>query len=211
VHYIVGEHFDQQSQIGVQQDSFDYSPVTVSLANPSLHATSFPDFGEFVTVFVNLGAGIYNTEKVRRRLMYVRVAGKKVIVHSPRVGLLHMREGLLKGDMVANKTNLKAYANTAARLSVLFHEARHSDGHGQHAGFQHVICPSGKYAGIKTCDEAANGPYGIQTEILTLFRDNCSDCSASELAHLQYLRDDRTIRILPGAPRVDARPEKVNF
>lgn len=90
------------------------------------------------------------------------------------------------------------------RLSVLFHEARHSDGN-QAAGtlsFAHLKCPSDgtvapEYAGLPACDDKANGAYSIGGQILKTMEGVCDGiCSARESSILESIHLDILSRLL---------------
>ncbi len=89
------------------------------------------------------------------------------------------------------------------RISVLFHEARHSDGN-QASGslsFAHILCPSdgsvgSEYAGLPACDDEANGAYNVGAQILSGMQGVCDGiCSTREVSVLESIQLDVLSRI----------------
>lgn len=93
-------------------------------------------------------------------------------VQSPRVGILQLLPAFGTDEVDAfgesqDPNEAGSMLASAWRLSVLFHEARHSDGRANNAGFPHQPCPSGHaFAGVAACDSAANGPYRMGAMLL---------------------------------------------
>jgi hypothetical protein len=149
-------------------------------------------------VMSNLGAGLYMMGKQRNILLALKKGdGKIVPVVSPRTGLIQIGEGLFFKKFQVNQENVQAPANSISRLATLFHEARHSDGHGATLAFGHAYCPEGHaYAGYPACDKNLNGPYTIGAQILKTLAQGCGDCSVREKAILKAMEADARSRIL---------------
>jgi hypothetical protein len=87
------------------------------------------------------------------------------------------------------------------RISILLHEARHSDGnYFVDGGFLHGVCPKGHpYAG-KECDVMFNGPYSVASDVLVQFYDACKmgkmPCSAGEIDVIEGLALASSGRVL---------------
>jgi hypothetical protein len=172
-------------------------------------------------VMSNLGAGLYMMGKQRSMLLALkRTDGKIIPVVSPRVGLIQIGEGLFFKKFQVNQEQVQAPANSISRLSTLFHEARHSDGHGVTLAFGHAFCPEGHaYAGYPACDKNLNGPYTIGAQVLKSLAQGCGDCSVREKTILTALEADSRSRILKlytdskgkavKANRWSDRPERV--
>jgi hypothetical protein len=74
------------------------------------------------------------------------------------------------------------------RAETLFHEARHSDGHGKTLGFLHAKCPSyHDYAGLPACDLSTNGPYTIGALMFKYIMDSTADKSTEKTKKIQQL------------------------
>lgn len=71
-----------------------------------------------------------------------------------------------------------SYVAIVYRNSVMIHEARHSDGSGEHAGFSHVRCPVGhpfasKDPTVKPCDLSLNGANSVAADFIKLYLQAC--------------------------------------
>ena len=106
-------------------------------------------------------------------------------------------------------TDMDSLGNSLLRLSVLFHEARHSDGNGQYAAFPHATCASGDYQGLAACEENLNGPYAVQAILLRYFYSGCTNCTDTEKQGLLLALSDFQSRLQPDAVYHDSRPEGV--
>jgi hypothetical protein len=146
----------------------------------------------------NLGAGLYLMAKQRQILLAMRRSDGKIIpVTSPRVGLVQIGEGLFFKKFQVNPEVPGAPANSVSRLSTIFHEARHSDGHGESLSFGHAYCPSGHaYEGYPACDRNLNGPYTIGAQMLKTLTQGCGDCSIKEKTILKAIEADSRSRVL---------------
>lgn len=92
----------------------------------------------------NIGAVLYQTGKDMGDLYSFRMDGiGSVVVKSPRTGILKIGSiyfNELYEDDSMSASSLK-FIHSLYRMATLFHEARHSDGHGDSLGFFHVKCP----------------------------------------------------------------------
>jgi hypothetical protein len=141
---------------------------------------------------LNVGAGIYNAGKSIQRLGHLDVWGTgPVYVTSPRAGLIQLGDPDLFGE-----TSDISPAYSAFLLTVLFHEARHSDGNRKTAGFLHAICPDGTYQGLAACDRNLNGPYSVEAALMKSFIANCDSCQAGHVEKLKLILADTLSRII---------------
>lgn len=95
------------------------------------------------------------------------------------------------------------------RLSVVFHESRHTES--QHGNWPHVICPtpylddngndikgilSGSLmAGLPACDTTITGAYGLQATVLKNVELFCTTCTDKLKQDAQLFGDDTINRI----------------
>ncbi|HVJ65827.1 MAG TPA: hypothetical protein VM901_11265 [Bdellovibrionota bacterium] len=87
------------------------------------------------------------------------------------------------------------------RISVMLHEARHSDGnYFVDGGFVHGICPEGHPFAGKDCDVMSNGPYSVAADILAQFHKACGlnkiSCTGAEMRVLEGLALASNARVL---------------
>ena len=152
-------------------------------------------------IMANEGTSIYATGKYYHALLVLDLGPLgQVPFISPRVGLLQMGPGLFPQGMVRGTQNL---FEDIFRSSTLFHEARHSDGHGKSLGFMHVACPAGHtYAGEEACDSVTNGAYAVGSLLHKSLMTSCSSCTVGTLTALRILYLDIADRVLP--PPTDA-------
>lgn len=153
------------------------------------------DDSEPQLVMSNVGASYYFDGKKKKQLVKVRVQGVgEVPIISPRVGILQIGPGLFP-DFGRRVQNIVL---AAMRAETLFHEARHSDGHGKTAAFGHSKCPSGHdYAGYYACDVAKNGPYTIGAELIKGLLESCQyTCTELTKSVLKVLYYDNLDRVL---------------
>lgn len=143
----------------------------------------------------NMGVAAYLEGKVKKKLGKLILAGiGEIPVMSPRVGLLQIGAGLFADE----GKNLQNVLLAAVRAKTLFHEARHSDGHGKTVGFLHTKCPSGHdYANMYACDASKNGPYMIGAEMLKGFLEACQySCTELTKTALKVTYFDNLDRVL---------------
>jgi len=168
----------------------------------------------------NIGAHWYLRAKQEKQLWVAKVDSKveseELLVDSPRIGFLKIHRALFSRSQSVNLTKPLTEANSIKQASVLFHEARHSDGHDIHAGFVHSQCPENNvYKGLAACDQHSQGAHGAGAEFLILAIKNCATCSEGEKQILRTLYLDMQERILSVAganseiEKIDDRAEKI--
>lgn len=97
-----------------------------------------------------------------------------------------------------------------ARLSIVYHEARHTEG--QNGNWQHADCPTpfrnslgqdiksiwtgAPLQGQPACDVTPYGSYGSQTILLRNIAMNCTNCSEKVLADADLYAMDQFQRII---------------
>ena len=97
-----------------------------------------------------------------------------------------------------------------ARLSVIYHEARHTEA--QHGNWQHATCPTpfqdehgqdmrsiwtgALLAGEPACDSTAFGSYGSQTILLKNIALKCTNCNAKVRSDADLFAMDQLGRII---------------
>lgn len=156
------------------------------------------------TVMSNIGAALYLSGKQENQVYGLKVSrgflrpSKKVIVTSPRSGVIQIGEGLFAPELTINRENENALANTIFRMGTFFHEARHSDGNAESLGFTHATCPDDHdYAGAAACDENLNGPYTVGKVMLDEMTKACgNNCSEADKEILNLMIIDNASRIL---------------
>lgn len=205
VSFIVGEDFDYGEQaniVGTQT----YRPQIFSA---SLLSEDEIEQNSLITIMINIGGALYRYGKRNNQVLTLDVGGQRIYVKSPRVGVIQIGEGLFSAWSVKSSAR-DALANSLIRLSVFFHEARHSDGNGDNVTFPHAICPDGHdYAGNYSCDSAANGPYVVDSVMLRNLRNACAGCSNTEIQTFKSFEADALDRMLPGSWDKDIRPEQI--
>lgn len=199
VRYVVGE-------------SYDYKKPTVS-SQPSGGTTVYAALGEntraesnVVTVMTNIGAALYLAAKKESALATLTIASTAVPIYSPRDGVIQIGAGMFVANNVPSSAK-DALVNSLLRLSVFLHEARHSDGHGDHTAFGHIKCTEGTYAGEAACERFANGPYSVQGTMVAKLYDACTNCTMTERMGMMRLAADYFSRVRDDASSEDDRPE----
>lgn len=204
IHLIVGEGFNAQSQVTETQLPIGELPQTISdqgVASSSLQVE---------TLMQNLGAMLFLQGISQQSLYTLNTPEGSMPVNSPRVGVVQVGQGMFDGTNSIPGTPMTSHANSMLRLATIFHEARHADGNGAYAAFPHAICPSGDYAGQYACETNLNGPYSVQSVLLTDFANNCASCTANEQQGLLLMEADLASRLLPGAAFQNDAPEVLN-
>jgi len=157
---------------------------------------------------INLGSAVYLSGKYKQVLFGLNVAGKKIAITSPRTGVVKLDSafnfmGNFMGNFVGDSLDDSSGAMEASvlnstvsrrayRLRSLFHEARHSDGHGKSLTFPHAKCPVGHdFEGRPLCDRSRNGSFRIGAEIVKMFLNDCENCDIKqkEILRALYLHD----------------------
>ena len=176
----------------------------------------------------NLGKTLYNTSQLpeeRARYVdpfqdsdnYFRYMGANgeeglLPLTTPRVGIILVMENFFSYRTFPDPTTAYSVANGILRISILVHEARHSDGRGDNATFSHVSCSDGseqstlKFLVGRNCDNALNGSYGLQAAFLDYAILACHSCNAGEKSRLSWYLDKMKEKIIKGSGFVDARP-----
>ena len=179
--------------------------------------------GEGFVVMSNIGAALYMAGKKDNRVYAMKVSrgllkkATKVVIESPRAGIIQIGEGLFKKELSVNTANPSSIANSINRLGTFFHEAKHSDGNGTSLSFAHSPCPAGHdYAGISACDENENGPYTVGAVMMKEMLKSCEDtCTPREKEVLKVIILDSESRIMhttrKGSPATnwDSTPESL--
>jgi len=184
-------------------------PDMESVASGPVFGFQIPKAERAVTVMSNIGAVLYMAGKSSKQLLQVKIPlslfkADKVLVNSPRTGIIQIGEGLFMKKFMFNEKEDDAVSNSISRLMTFFHEARHSDGHGKSLGFLHAICPAGHdLAGYSACDRNLNGPYTIGRIMAKEFLNSCDSCSENEKEQIRLgmiESESRVIRktIIPG-------------
>lgn len=153
-------------------------------------------------MMANLGVAYYLFGKMRKQLISVdfedRMPGvaNRLAITGPRAGLVEVKEEFFKKDLsISGKGNEPS--DRVLRLSFLFHEGRHSDGHAESLGFFHTTCPEGHdYAGRLACDTPVNGAYQISASFLRKTMEVCDSCSERNKEALKLAYLDARNRIL---------------
>ena len=231
VKYIIEEDaFDSKKQIfsrviKIEQENVVYPnekilPYTYSSINQNIAASKKSDS---MVVMSNVSAILYSDGKSKNTLYSMKIPNGvlkksiKVVLNSPRSGVIRIGEGLFHNILSINSQNEDAFSNSINRLSTFFHEARHSDGNAASLSFFHTKCPQGhSYANEYACDENINGPYTIGAlmtiEMLKACKDNCAE---NEKEVLKLVALDSFQRVIhttkKGTPAKDwdATPERL--
>lgn len=199
---IVGQYFSLFS-VKIAKDNYNYFPISVAELG-----ISFEEEGVAATTIMdNLGAAVYIHGKKEEELYRIPTSHGDFDVKSPRVGLLRIGPGLFNEFTVPNSTQ-NAWANDLLRLSVLFHEARHSDGHDENLAFQHEKCRGGDYHGLPACDKCKNGPYALQSVLLGKMIETCSQCTEKEKEILRLFSADLASRTSGTSGICDGKAEE---
>lgn len=202
VQYIVQDKFPVDDLATTSDDPFQYQepgvlPDILRQTQTQQPKISSPTDSGAQTIMSNVGAGLYVEGKMIGKLVKLAIPGIGTIaMTSPRTGLLEIGPGLFPD------TGGKHYQNIlfdVYRLGTLFHEARHSDGHGHTVGFMHATCPYGDYAGIAACDYATNGPYTVGASVIKALMNQCASsgqCTEKTNQVLQAIYADQADRLV---------------
>jgi hypothetical protein len=189
VQYILPQNFDLQKNFLVQE-GYSYP----SSVQKKIKAKKVNDTAKAEVLMSNVGSVLYLYGKENDALVGLKLQGfGAVAVTSPRVGIIQVGPGFFSGKVDSNKV----IARNIYRAGTLFHEARHSDGHGSSLAFSHAICPSGHdYEGLAACDRNANGPYTVGALIIKNLAKSCTVCSTAHLQILQTIYLDNISRVI---------------
>ena len=216
VHFIVSEEFSLESSALIVRNNFQY-PQTGLPEIPETPAKE-PDQNTHgqkqavQTLMVNITPIIYVFGKTHGVLAGLKIPGQGTVpVTSPRAGVIQLGGGLFSdGWMHAHRQSLNDVEFSNIRLAALFHEARHSDGHGQNLAFTHAICPPGHaYAGYAACDQTLNGAYTIGGLTSQFFAETCKDCSTAQTEAQRLFYVDSYSRVITHWQQKAASPESI--
>lgn len=203
VNFIVGETFDYNESYDVAGNQYYRPQIYASTQS----VDELFEQNSLITIMVNLGAALYRFGKEQNQILTLDVGGKQIYLKSPRVGVIQIGEGLFTAWAVRG-TPRDTLANSLIRLSVFFHEGRHSDGNGSNVTFPHAKCPTGHdYAGNFSCDNSTNGPYAVDSVMLKNLKNACVGCSKTEINTFKAFQADAESRRLPGSTFKDIRAE----
>ena len=191
-------------------EDFKTDPSTVAIikqqhtfSNPELptieKGRSIDPGATIQVVMSNLGAGMYLAGKMQNALFALKIPGQgEVEITSPRAGVFQVGKGLFQPLLKhSGDVSINGLANSLSRLSVYFHEARHSDGNGKSLLFAHAVCPEGSvYSGYNACDKNLNGPYTVGAEFVGATLHNCTTCTEAEKEALRNRQADAYSRVI---------------
>ena len=163
------------------------------LPAPLLDSASSSDKTQ--VVMSNVGAALYLLGKTspEKQLHQLAFDSQQIQITSPRTGILKIGPGLFHDFGV----KLQNVALDIYRVSTLFHEARHSDGHGETLGFLHSKCPAGSdYEGLSACDGSTNGPYTVGALVMKTMKDSCVTCTPLSNKFLEIMYLDVSSRVI---------------
>lgn len=183
------------------------SDIAASMSRPVLEVEGKSNVikisgGASATLMTNIGVGIYLKGKTKNVLYAMEIPGLPLIkIQSPRVGIVRVGDEYFAPSLKnfgAEEENVHTEAYIIQRLGTLFHEARHSDGHGISLGFAHAECPVGHdFEGFKACDRSQNGSYTVGALMIQAFLKTCKNCSVAEREALKLKALDSFNRVLP--------------
>lgn len=195
--------------ISVERSEVDYpfaATIPFSLQNhlsESEENENSDESDEGIVVMSNIGTGIYLNGKQEKKIYAMKISrgflkSDKIVIDSPRAGIIQIGPGLFARKFTINNNEPESIANSIHRLGNLFHEARHSDGHGESLGFVHARCPKGHdLEGAYACDENLNGPYTVSARVVSELIKACDDiCSVREQEILKLTVLDSQNRVL---------------
>ncbi|GEM_PF-2475385 len=116
-------------------------------------------------------------------------------LHSPRAGIISLDQEAIGSETFSSKVPVLS--------SILFHEARHGDGHAENLGFPHSVCPRDHdYSGQKACDRTSNGAYAISALYFEKSLEACSSCKEGDKEVLRFFQIESQNRVLPSLKRL---------
>lgn len=190
IRFVVGEKFKAYDRryTELANYNFDLPGVLPDLGSSNSIRLAPYQFARPQMIMQNLGPTTYYLGKKSGILYGLNLPGiGKIPISSPRVGVIQVGPGLFTVPKDKKATD---YDVRAERLLTLFHEARHSDGRGEHLGMMHTKCPSGhSYSGYYACDFNLNGAYSVGAYMGKALAENCTDCTVAhkEKMRLSYL------------------------
>jgi hypothetical protein len=201
IHFVIEESYDLQPNVLNEEAVFP---------NPGITPVSFGGTDEFKSgdvnvsneqaalAVLNIGSMHYKTAKSQGWLISMFVPGiGDVTLTSPRAGIVKLSEGYFSERVIGVGSEPQFHnARRTVQLATLFHEARHTDGHGVHLGFEHMVCPQGHpFAGLSICDGNLNGPYALEAHLLNAMNRSCDKCSLRERELLRMAAYDAASRV----------------
>lgn len=159
----------------------------------------------------NISASEYENGKLMQELFRLdNVPGLgKVTINSPRTGIININFSFFDPNFFGHEVPTDSLAQRIFRLSVLFHEARHSDGQGVSLSFPHSVCPKGhRFAGLASCDDTENGGYAVGISVLRLLQDSSPQLNKTEADFLKSHLEDWNQRL--HAPKGDSKLRNLN-
>lgn len=144
-------------------------------------------------LMTNISAPIYYSGKIQKTLFKIKIrtgifSVNNVYINSPRTGIIQLGSALDENKYLIEPNRPDAEINSILRLSILFHEGRHSDGRGKTLGFLHVRCPEGHtYEGQFACDFNTNGPYTVGAETAKILLKSCKSCTVAQKEKMNFL------------------------
>ncbi len=147
------------------------------------------------TAGMNIGTGLAMEEYNNGYDIKVQLPEGLVEAGSYRMGLVF----ITKHYSVQLGDKGKQYTRpTEGRVSILVHEARHSDcpnGQGKaDCGFGHGECTSGDMAGLPACDNSLWGPYAMGALYLKATQNN-HPYDSTEYRIIEFMADDALSRL----------------
>ena len=162
----------------------------------------------------NLSSALFLTGKESgTQVAFINIPGiGRVKAPSVRVGITKVGAGLFLPVDRSKQGKNTSYASSLYRLSIMMHEARHSDGNGRSVGFKHAVCPKGHdFEGYTSCDRNLNGPYTLGAVFLKSVLANCESCSEKEKENLRLRALDSLGRVIHTTPYADAIKTNVDL
>lgn len=144
---------------------------------------------------LNAGAGLAHREFETGYDLKVELPEGRVDAGSFRLGLVFLTKNY--STQIGDKGR-KYGRPREGRVSILVHEARHSDcpsGYGEaDCGFSHRECTSGDMAGLPACDDSFWGPYAMGALYLKATQNNHLYGSV-EYRIIEFMADDALSRL----------------
>ncbi len=166
----------------------------------AIYGNNYVESRDNGTVMTNVGTGLYLSGKLDKTLLSYTMKDEekklhKIEISTPRQGLIRLGKAFWLEASHRERNNVEY---RALRMATLFHEARHSDGHGESLGFLHSICPEGHdFEGERACDSSTNGPYSVDAYLTYEMAFNCKECDLET-------REILKLRVLDSLSRVTA-------
>lgn len=201
VRFVVNSDFKIDSHLVVVQESYDFPYADqipdVLRQSEGLTQGAAKEDSDSGVMMSNLSSAIYFFGKSNKVLVGVDLdLGMPVPVTSPRVGVLQIGPALFQ-NFAGDGKKTQNVLNDIVHTGTLFHEARHSDGHGVTLGFFHATCPKeSDYAGLPACDLALNGPYAVGALMTKALVDSCEKCTPQTQRVLNMIFLDYASRLL---------------